>query len=260
MSSALVIYEPYSEEIVVCTLNRPEKRNALSSLLLQNLLACIERAGNDSNVRIFILRANGPVFSAGLDFRETLNSELGSSSAAVLKQCLLGLYQMPAVTIAAVRGAAMGGGAGLVAACDFAVAASGATIGFPEVRLGLIPAQVMSLLIRKLKQADIRQLLVSGESVDAEHAMRMGLFHRVGNVDAIVREMISQLLKAAPGALAATKRLIEQLYSRDLQADIEMCLKTYLEIKRREEAQEGVRAFLEKRKPNWEKSWPLSEL
>ena len=257
MSHDFVSYEVYSEDVVACTLNRPEKRNALCAPLLQQLCAQVEQAGNDAKIRVFILRANGPTFCAGLDFSETVNPEIGANSAGILRRCLLALYRMPAVTIALVHGAAMGGGAGLVAACDFAIADPEATIGFPEVRRGLIPAQVMSLLIRKMKAADIRDLLLSGECVNAERAQHMGLFHRVGDVDELAREVTCQVLRAAPGALAKTKRLMDQLYSRDLHADLETCLKVYMEARQGDEAQEGVRAFLEKRKPAWEKPSPF---
>jgi methylglutaconyl-CoA hydratase len=254
MSQECVIYQSHSEEVVSCILNRPEKRNALNTLLMQQLCAHAEQAAKDPKVRIFILRGNGSAFCSGLDFGEAMNPELGLESAEMVKQCLLSIHNIPAVTIAVVQGMALGGGAGLVTACDFALACPDATIGFPEVRRGLVAAQVMTLLIRKLRGTDIRDLILSGEPVNAARALQIGLFHRVGDLEAELPKIVSQLLLAAPGALAKTKQLIEQLDSRSLQNDLEMSLHHHLESKQSAEAQEGIRAFLEKRKPSWVKT------
>jgi methylglutaconyl-CoA hydratase len=172
----------------------------------------------------------------------------------MLKQCLSAVYRIPVVTIAMVHGAARGGGAGLVAACDFAVAERDATIGFPEVRRGLVPAQVMSLLVRKIVRSNVRELLLSGEPMDAERALQMGFFQRVGHMEEEAREIMSQVLQGAPGALAKTKQLIDRLYCRSLEYDIEMC-RLHFELAREgAPAQEGIRAFLQKRKPVWKRS------
>lgn len=253
MSRECVIYQPHSEEVVSCILNRPEKRNALNTSLMRQLCAHAERAAKDPGVRIFILRGSGSVFCAGLDFGEATNPDLGMESAEMVKQCLWSIHRIPAATIAIVQGAALGGGAGLVAACDFAIADPEARIGFPEVRRGLVAAQVMTLLIRKLRGADIRELLLSGEPVQAGRALQMGLFHRVGEVETELQKLVSQLLHAAPGALTKTKRLIEQLSAHSLEDDLERSMHHHMESKQSAEAQEGIRAFLEKRKPGWAK-------
>jgi methylglutaconyl-CoA hydratase len=254
MSNDWVVYKRHSEEVAASILNRPEKRNALNIELMQQLCAHARQVEKDGKIRIWILRGNGPVFCAGLDVSEAMDPQLGVESAKMVKQCLTLIYRIPVVTIAMVHGAAMGGGAGLVAACDFAVADSHATVGFPEVRRGLVPAQVMSLLVRRLRWADIKELLLSGESVAAGRALHMGLFNRVGNIETEAQAIISQVLQAAPGALAKTKQLIDQIYSRRLQDDIEMCMQHHLQARKEVEAQEGIHAFLEKRKPLWEKS------
>jgi methylglutaconyl-CoA hydratase len=255
MSNDGVIYRQYSEEVAASVLNRPEKRNALNSELLRQLCAHAGRVEKDGKIRVWILRGNGPSFCAGLDVGEALDPLRGVESARMVKQCLTLIYQVPVVTIAMVHGAAMGGGAGLAAACDFAVADTNATIGFPEARRGLIPAQVMSVLVRKLRRADVRELLLSGATVSAERALHMGLFNRVGEIEVEAQDIISKVLQAAPGALAKTKQLLDQLSSRRLQDDIELCLRQYLQVREGAEAQEGISAFLEKRKPLWEKNW-----
>jgi methylglutaconyl-CoA hydratase len=254
MSDELVLFEQLAEEVAVCILNRPEKRNALSIKAMQELCMHIERVEKDGKIRILILRGNGPCFCAGLDIEEVADPKLGVESAKMVKRCLSALYQISIVTIAMVHGAAIGGGAGLVAACDLAVAVREATIGFPEVRRGLIPAQVMSLLVRKLKRADVHELLLSGESISAERALQMGLFTRLGNLENETQAIVSQVLQCAPGAIAKTKQLIDALNSRQFQEDIETGLMKYIQVWEEREAQEGVRAFLEKRKPSWHKS------
>jgi methylglutaconyl-CoA hydratase len=253
MSDDLVILNRRSDGVVACVLNRPEKRNALSVELMQQLCSCLEAVAADKRIRVLILRGNGPVFSAGLDLGEVMDSRHWDESARMVKKTLSTLYQIPVATIAVVQGVAMGGGAGLVAACDFAVADSKATIGFPELRRGLVAAQVLSLLIRKLRLTDVRYLLLSGESVSAEHALQMGLFHHVGDMEAEARKIIGQILQGAPQALAMTKRLFDQLYPRNLEEDIEICMMRHLQARGGAEAQEGIRAFLEKQKPSWDK-------
>jgi methylglutaconyl-CoA hydratase len=251
MSDELVIFNRYSDEVAASILNRPGKRNALSIKLLQQLCAHAEQVEKDGKIRVWILRGNGPAFCAGLDVSEARDAALGVESAKMVRQCLSTIYRIPVVTLAMVHGAARGGGAGLVAACDFAVAGEDATIGFPEVLRGLVPAQVLSVLVRKLRRADLKELLLSGKSIDAERARQMGFFQYVGNMEAAAKQIITQLLQAAPGAQAKTKRLIDQLYPRDLEGDIQMCMLHYLQAKEGLEAQEGIRAFLEKRKPSW---------
>jgi len=221
MSDNFVIFNRYSEEVAASILNRPEKRNALSIKLMQQLYAQAEQVEKDGKIRIWVLKANGPAFCAGLDVREARDPNLGVESAKMVRQCLSAIYRIPVVTLAMVHGAAMGGGAGLVAACDFAVAGKETTIGFPEVRRGLVPAQVMSVLVRKLNHADLKELLLTGKSIEAGRAQQMGFFQHVGDMETAAREIISQLLQAAPGAVEKTKKLIDQLYSRSLEEDIE---------------------------------------
>jgi methylglutaconyl-CoA hydratase len=254
MSDALVIFERRSEEVAVSILNQPEKRNALSIELMRQLCAHAVQVEKDGKTRIWILRSNGPSFCAGLDVGEAIDPRQGVESAKMVRECLSAIYRIPLVTIAMVHGAARGGGVGLVAACDFAVANQDATIGFPEVRLGLVSAQVLSLLVRKIRRADIKELLLSGEAIDAARASQMGLFQRVGNMETAAQEIVSQVLQAAPGALAKTKQLIDRFDSHSLQDEIEMCMQYYLQARAGMEAQEGICAFLEKRRPVWHRS------
>jgi enoyl-CoA hydratase/carnithine racemase len=258
MNDDLVILNRHSEDYVTCILNRPEKRNALSIELMQQLCAQMEAIAADPKVRVLALRGNGPVFSAGLDLSEVMNREYWEESAGMVKKTLSTLYMLPVATVAMVHGLAMGGGAGLVAACDFAVADNKATIGFPELRRGLVAAQVMSILVRKLALTNVRYLLLTGETVSASHALRMGLFHHVGDLEIETRKIVAQVLRGAPRALATTKRLLDQLYAHSLKEDIDLCMERHLQARGGEEAQEGICAFLEKRAPAWDKGEKIS--
>ena len=253
MSETAVIFQRDSEEIATCILNRPKKRNALSIAMMEQLCARVKAMESDHKTRILVLRGNGPVFSAGLDLGESTDRRRWAKAASMVKEVLSTLYQTPLVTIAAVQGAALGGGAGLVAACDFAVADRAAKIGFPEAHRGIVAAQVMSLLVRKIRRADIRYLLLSGESVDAARALEMGLFCRIGDIETETRKIIAYVLRGAPGALAMTKQLLDRLDSRSLNEDIQLCRRIHLQVRNGEEAEEGINAFLEKRRPEWER-------
>jgi methylglutaconyl-CoA hydratase len=253
MSDDPVILTRNSEEVATCIFNRPKKRNALSIEMMQRLCAHVEEVQKDPKIRVLVLRGNGPVFSAGLDLVEVMDPKLRIESATMVKRSLLAIYQAPIVTIAMVHGAAMGGGAGFVAACDFAVADKEALIGFPEIHHGLIAAQVMSVLIRRLRRGDVKEILLSGDSIVAARALQMGLFNRVGDIEIEAEKLIAQVLRGSPQAIARTKRLLDDLYGSDLQDDLEMCLLSYLQTSEGEEAGEGIRAFMEQRKPMWEK-------
>jgi len=251
MNQDPVIVRQQTDEIAVCILNRPEKRNALSILLMQQLCRNIERILNDGKTRVLVLRGEGSVFCSGLDIAEVLDPILGVESAAMMRRCLLTLYQAPVVTLAMVQGAAIGGGAGLAASCDFVVADNDSVIGFPEVRRGLVPAQVMGVLVRRLNRADVREILLSGESIGAGRALQMGLFTRIGDVEAEANSILSQVLRGAPGAISRTKRLLDLLDSRRMEDDLEECMRWYLQAREAREAQEGNSAFLQKREPSW---------
>lgn len=233
------------------TLNRPDKRNALSLQVLEDLFTACEGA---RHARVLILRGSGPAFCAGLDLEEAANESQAQRLSQGVARALLSLYSAPAVTIAVVQGVAMAGGAGLVAACDFAIAAKDARIGFPETRRGLVAALVMTVLRRRLSGRHLSELLLLGEAVDADRALAIGLVHRVvtsNQLNQAANELVQQALQGAPMATAQTKRLMERLESRSLSDDLSMALATHNEVRGESEAQEGIRAFLEKRPPSW---------
>lgn len=254
MSENLVLTDYSRADIAVLSLNRPEKRNALNIPLLEALCKAIEDA-HARNARVIVLRGEGPAFCAGLDLTEAADATKAQESAQGVAHMLESVSQSRAVTIAAVHGAAVAGGAGLMSACDVVVAEEGAKIGYPEVRRGLVAGLVMTFLRRQLRERDARELLLLGEIVDAQRAKEIGLVNRVvpegGALDAAL-ELANTILKGAPGALAHTKHMLNELWPKPLENDLAWALNQHKAVRASREAREGIAAYNEKRKPNWD--------
>ncbi len=241
--------------VTTLTLNRPEKRNALNVALLTELCGEIAQAEADPTQRVLVLRGAGPVFCSGLDLTEAAQPGQASTSAAWVEKALRALATTRLVTIAAVQGAAIAGGAGVMSACDFAVATKDAKFGYPEVRRGLVPALIMTFLRRQLRERDARELLLLGKVITAEHALAIGLINRIvpdeTGLAAEVKVLVSSLLQGGPEAIAETKKLLAALWHTPVSADLERAHAYHLSARNSAEAQEGVAAFHEKRPPNW---------
>lgn len=253
-SEPLVIVEQQRPGVMELRLNRPAKRNALSAALVSELVESVERMEADPSQRVAIFTGAGPSFCAGLDLSEAVEPEAAERSARCVAQLLGTIGRSRLVTIAAVHGAAMAGGAGLMSACDLVVAAEGAYIGYPEVRRGLVPALVSRFLVRQVGQRWARELTLLGEPVDAERAAVMGLVNRVVAEDRLMAETLglaAAVLRGAPAAVARTKRLLEEREDPPLEDELERALAHHMEQRRCDEAEEGLRAFLEKRDPTW---------
>jgi methylglutaconyl-CoA hydratase len=238
----------------VLTLNRPERRNALTIELLTELSDALSNLSLDPEKRIVILRGAGKAFCAGLDLQETTVMERAHQSAEMVARTLLAISQTRLITIVQVHGAAVAGGAGMMAACDFVIAAKGTQIGFPEARRGLVAGLVMTFLRRQMRERDIRELVFTAELVDAERAREIGLVNRVVSQEELENEtdkLVAAIRQNAPNALANTKKLIEELWSSSVQQDIDRALRHHMEARESAEAKEGINAFLEKRQPNW---------
>jgi methylglutaconyl-CoA hydratase len=250
----LVLVEKKGSHLTILTLNRPERRNALSLQLLSELVSAIKVASDEPHGRILILRGAGAAFCTGLDLKEAADQTKAQDTADLVAQTLITLSQSRLVTIAAVHGAAVAGGAGLMSACDYVVAAERTKIGYPEVRRGLIAGLVMTFLRRQLRERDIRELLLGSDLIGAERAREMGLVNRVvsgGNVMAEAEGFAEKVLQGAPSAVAQTKRLIEELWGRSVKADVQLALQHHMQARSSAEAREGIAAFNEKRAPNW---------
>jgi methylglutaconyl-CoA hydratase len=249
----VVLVEKQTPQITLLTLNRPERRNSLTIELLSELTAAIEDASADPKQRILILRGAGKAFCTGLDLQEAVKVE-PHVTAETVARTLLALAGTRLVTIATVHGAAVAGGAGIMSACDFVLAAERTKIGYPEVRRGLVAGLVMTFVRRQLRERDLRELLLASELIDAERAREIGLVNRVvpsAELESEAQKIAASVLQGAPGAITNSKRLMEQLWSTSVKEDIDIALRHHLEARESAEAKEGIAAYNEKRPPNW---------
>ena len=250
----VVLVEKQTPQITVATLNRPERRNALTLELLNELNAAIKVASDEPRVRVLILRGAGAAFCTGLDLKEAADQKKAHATAEMVARTLVTLSQTRLVTIAAVHGAAVAGGAGIMSACDFVVAAEKTKIGYPEVRRGLVAGLVMTFLRRQVGERNMRELLLGSDLIDAARAKEIGLVNRVVPPNELMNEaqkFADSVLQGAPRALAETKKLVEELWSSSVTEDVDLALKYHMQARESAEAQEGIAAFNEKRRPNW---------
>ena len=250
----VVLIEKQAPQITVVTLNRPERRNALTLELLTELQAAVKVVSDQPQERVLILRGAGAAFCTGLDLKAAADHTKAHATAEMVANTLIAISQTHLITIAAVHGAAVAGGAGIMSACDFVVAAQRTKIGYPEVRRGLVAGLVMTFLRRQVGERNMRELLFGSELIDAERAKEIGLVNRVVARDDVMSEaqkFAESVLQGAPGALAQTKRLVDELWWRSVKEDVDLALKYHLQARESDEAREGIAAFNEKRKPNW---------
>lgn len=238
------------------TLSRPEKKNALDELAATELSSALEQLGSSENVRVVLLAAEGKDFCAGADL-EALERALGADDAAQLRDAkALGavferLRRLPQVVVAAVRGRALAGGAGLASACDIVMASDDARFGYPEVGVGFVPAMVMTMLRRAMGEKRAFELVATGRIVDAHEAYALGLVSRVSpaaSFDDDVEALLARLASAPPAALRLTKRLFYDLDSLDFAAGLDLAARVNVEARSTDEFREGVRGFVARRK------------
>jgi methylglutaconyl-CoA hydratase len=256
--SELVFYEARPPAVLI-TLNRADKRNALSRALISGLTAAFERARDDKAARCVILTAAGSVFCAGMDLaelQESLTAPKEPSSvwddALRLAKLYDLIYALPKPTIAAVNGPAVAGGAGLVTVCDLAAAVPEARFGYPEVRRGLVAAMVMPHLLRHVGERLARYLLLTGELIDAAAAARAGLINEVVPAPELLERALTWsrcVAEGGPEALARTKAFLHQ-FSRQA-VSVEEAAQGSAQPRLSQECQDGLRAFFAKQPPPW---------
>jgi methylglutaconyl-CoA hydratase len=254
MPSPLVQVADLETGIRLVELNRPEKRNALCVDLLQEFADAIETCDPAKGQRVVIVRGAGPVFCAGLDLQEAQDRSKGERSAQLIARSLQALSSSRSIIIAAVHGGAIAGGAGIMSACDFVVAARGTSIGYPEVHRGLVAGLVMTFLRRQLRERDVRELLLLGEIINAERAAEMGLVNRVVGGEELMDSALDiarRVVKGAPEAVARTKQMIAELWHHTVAEDLHWAHEHHIRARGSVEAEEGMRAFFEKRSPQW---------
>ncbi len=259
MSADLVLYENRGPAAVL-TINRPDRRNALSRPLIAALTDAFGRAGDDSAVRCVILTGAGPSFCAGMDLAELQESvsQPGADNSPVWDDALrlAMLYDrictLPKPTVAAVNGPAVAGGAGLVSVCDLAAAVPGAKVGYPEVRRGLVAAMVMPHLLRHVGERTARYLLLTGELLDAEAACRAGFLNAVVPAAELMTRALAwahSLAEGGPQALARTKDLLHRFSRQALS--VEEAARASAAPRLTEECRQGLEAFFAKRPVPW---------
>lgn len=249
-----ILTEDLGDGIHLISLNRPDRRNALSVALLEELCGQIQLFREEGRARVLIFKGQGPVFCAGLDLIEAQDSELTKRSGALVERMLRSVYSSPFVTISLVHGAAVAGGAGLMSACDLVLSTPDCRIGYPEVRRGLVAGLVMTFLKRQLGERHARELLLLAELISGERAAEIGLVNRVVSEDQLVSEameMARSVVRGAPQATATTKQLLDELYGKPVAQDLIHAESYHLQMRGTPEAKEGLRAFQEKREPHW---------
>ncbi len=239
------------------TLNRPQARNAFDVRMVTGLCDIFEHLAADPKVRGVILSGSGPVFCAGVD----LNWMAGGASeservkdAELLMRMLRAMDGCPAPVVGRIQGAAFGGGLGLVSLCDIVVASDDARFALREVRVGLVPAVIAPFFLRKVGLSQFQRFALTGEPFTAVVAKEIGLVHEVvaaSELDAAVDEMTEQVRQAAPLATRATKALLRRLPALAEDEARAACIESNARARGSEEAQEGMRAFVEKRPPSW---------
>lgn len=245
-------------------LNRPDVHNAFNQDMIAELHEVFIKLAVDEDAHIVVLSGAGKSFSAGADMNwmkaaAGYSEEENFQDAHALAQMLKSLYELPQLTIAAVHGAAMGGGMGLVSCCDVVVAAEDTKFALSEVKIGLIPATISPYVLRAIGRRQVRRYFQTGEFIPAQTALNIGLIHEVAHdaeaVKTSVEEKIERALKNGPQAMRAAKELADDISAAGVIAETELhdTAIRIAKIRCGEEAQEGLSAFLEKRKPSWAK-------
>jgi len=239
------------------TIVRPDRKNAFDAMLIAQLTEAVGRV--DRSARAVVLQSEGDTFSAGADVEwmrgmadHSLDDNLADSRA--LAKMFRALYDLEMPLVARVQGAAIGGGAGLVAVADIAIASTEATFAFSETRLGILPAVVSPYVVRKIGPARATALFVTGSRIDARRAHEIGLVERVverSDLDAAVERVLDAIVSGGPKAVNAAKRLVREVEGRPLDEVAELTVTRIAEIRVSHEGQEGLRAFLERRDPRW---------
>jgi methylglutaconyl-CoA hydratase len=241
------------------TLNRPDVRNAFNERMISELTAWAAATASDPGVRAVIIAGEGKVFSAGADLEwmaraATFTRAENERDATAAAAMFAAIDTLPMPVIGRIHGAALGGGSGLAAVCDVVVAARDSVFGFTEVKLGILPATIAPFVLSKIGRSAARELFLTGMRFDAARAREIGLVHAIApaaEIDVVVGRYVGEVLAAGPEAIAAAKGLIRQVWHRSATEAQSLTAAALADRRASPEGQEGIRAFLEKRKPSW---------
>lgn len=248
----------YEGKTAIITLNRPEKRNAISFELIGDLVKALEEVAK-SEALVLILTGAGKAFCSGMDL-DNLKGLLGRTPQQNLQDSqtmvllFRSLYEFPKVTIAAVNGPAIAGGTGLALLCDFTLAVPESKFGYTEVRIGFVPAIVSTFLLRQIGEKQARDLLLTGRLFGAEEALRLGLINEIVAPEELLlrtRQLAASVMENSASSLRATKQLLTDHARIELDAHIDAAVRENAAIRQTADFREGISAFLEKRKPVW---------
>jgi methylglutaconyl-CoA hydratase len=242
------------------TLDRPEVRNAIDETMIEELAAVTRVLASDDTVRVVVLTGAGEVFSAGADLNwmkkvAQYSFDENVKDAMTFARMIESIYRLPKATIARVNGACMGGGVGLVSACDVAVASRDAKFALREILLGIAPSAISPYVLRKIGESQAHDYFLTGRTFDGERAREIGLINEVVEpelLDAEIDVWIQRFLHAAPKAIAATKALINKVSWSSIEEIQEYTARTIAGLRGSPEGKEGFAAFFEKRKPDWD--------
>lgn len=246
-------------KIATIFLCKPEVHNAMDEKLMKELTGCFKELSEDKNIRVIVLTGEGKSFCAGADLnwmKKMVNysKEENKEDSRLLTELYESIYSCSKPVIARVNGHAFGGGIGLFAACDIVVAASGCKFAFSEVKLGVIPAVISTYVGRRISVSSMRRLFLTGERFGSEYAKEIGLVDYVvpeKDVDSEIRRHVELLLSSGPNAMKEVKILLSKYEEMDIEEYKEFTIEKISELRVSEEGQEGINAFLEKRKTNW---------
>ena len=246
--------------VATLTLSRPEKHNALSAQMMTELETAARDLATDRNVRVVVLAASGPSFCAGGDLawmREQfdMDPETRRVESRRIATMLGALYDLPQPLIGRVHGNAFGGGVGLISVCDVAIGVGTAKLGLTETRLGLLPANIGPYVLARMGATRASEVFMSARVFGADEAVRLNLLSRivaVDDLDAAIEAEVTPYLACAPGAVAEAKALMRNLTGRVTEAQVDTAIDALAHRWQSDEAREGVGAFFEKRKPNWQ--------
>jgi len=249
----------FDQRIATVTLRRPEVHNAFNAQVVADLTAAFTTLSTDERLHGIVLTGEGPSFSAGADIHAmkeaaTFTKEQDLTDALLLADLLHTIYTLPCPVVARVNGLAMGGGVGLIAACDIAIAVENARFAFSEVKLGIAPAVISPYVMRKIGEGHARTLFVTGERFGTERALAIGLVHDVvarEQLDEAILWIVNELLSSGPAALRACKALALNVGTMSHEQARNYTAETIANLRVSPEGQEGLSAFLEKRKTSW---------
>lgn len=257
-------FQTIKTEVARCvgtiTLNRPEKRNAINALMVRELDQILDAWENDPAIKVVLLKGEGKAFCSGADLAylqelENFSFDENVQDSQQLSRLFLKIYSYAKPVVAVVQGAALAGGSGLATVCDLIIATPNAKFGYPEVKIGFVAAIVSAFLIRQIGERKARELLLTGNVISAEKALALGLINYVVPEDELsgfIDNLLGQLIANGSLAMRTTKELFSHYNLPKIEEVVEQLAVVNAKFRQTEEFKEGVRAFLEKRRPNWQ--------